>query len=57
MCIRDRRGAGSELLAQFVIGDDPVRGAYIDNTGVAKVLRYAVAGPAPAMPAPASLGP
>ena len=51
------RGAGSEWLARFVIGDDPVRGAYIDNTGVAKVLRYAVAGPAPAMPAPASLGP
>ena len=48
------RGTGSEGLARFVIGDDPVRGAYIDNTGVANVLRYAVAGPAPALPAPAT---
>ena len=51
------RGAGSEWLARFVIGDDPVRGPYVDNTGVSQVLRYAVAGPAPAIPAPATRGP
>ena len=48
------RGAGSAGLAQWVVGNDPVRGAYIDNTGVANVLRYAVAGPAPALPASAT---
>ena len=51
------RGAGSEWLARFVIGDDPVRGAYVDNTGVAQVLRAAVAGQGPAIPAPATGGP
>ena len=37
------RGAGSENLALFVVGDDPVRGRYVDNTGVAQVLLHAVA--------------
>jgi hypothetical protein len=37
------RGAGSEDLALFVVGDDPVRGRYVDNTGVAQVLLHAVA--------------
>ncbi len=46
------RGAGSELLAQFVIGNDPVRGGYVDNTGVAKVLRYAVEGLSSGIPTP-----
>jgi alkaline phosphatase len=38
------RGAGSELLARLVVGQDPVRGAYVDNTGVARLLQYASAG-------------
>lgn len=37
------RGAGSELLAQLVVGQDPVRGPYIDNTGVARLLQHASA--------------
>ncbi len=48
------RGAGSEKLAQFVTGNDPVRGAYVDNTGVAKVLRYAVEGLSAGIPTPDS---
>ena len=36
-------GAGSENLAMFVAGDDPVRGPYVDNTGVAQVVLHAVA--------------
>lgn len=37
------RGAGSDKLAMFVVGDDPVRGPYVDNTGAAQVLLHAVA--------------
>jgi alkaline phosphatase len=37
------RGKGSELLAGFVAGKDPVRGPYVDNTMVAKLLLNAVA--------------
>ena len=36
-------GAGSENLAMFIVGDDPVRGPYVDNTGVAQVVLHAVA--------------
>ena len=38
------RGAGSELLAGVVVGKDPVRGAYVDNTGLAQVMLRAAAG-------------
>jgi alkaline phosphatase len=38
------RGAGSELLVRLVVGKDPVRGPYVDNTGVARLLQYASAG-------------
>ena len=31
------KGAGSELFASYATGNDPVRGAYIDTTDVAKV--------------------
>lgn len=36
------RGRGSELLAAQVVGKDPVRGPYVDNTIVARVLRSAL---------------
>jgi alkaline phosphatase/predicted AlkP superfamily pyrophosphatase or phosphodiesterase len=39
------KGAGSELLAAKVVGQDPVRGAFVDNTGVGQVLLQAM-GPA-----------
>jgi alkaline phosphatase len=38
------RGAGSELLARLIIGTDPVRGPYVDNTGIARLLQHASAG-------------
>lgn len=44
------RGTGSDLLARLVIGNDPVRGAYMDNTGVSRVLRFAMEGPPVASP-------
>ena len=37
------RGAGSELFTKLTAGKDPVRGAYVDNTTVAKVLMHAAA--------------
>ena len=37
------RGKESELLGKMIVGKDPVRGPYIDNTSVAKVLLHAVA--------------
>lgn len=37
------RGKGSELLSRKVVGKDPVRGPYVDNTTVAKLLLNAVA--------------
>lgn len=40
------RGAGSDMLQTLVVGEDPVRGPYVDNTGVARTLLAAVA-PAP----------
>jgi len=36
------RGAGSQLLDTLIVGTDPVRGPYVDNTGVSKVLRRAL---------------
>jgi len=36
------KGARSQLLSRLVIGNDPVRGPYVDNTGVARVLLNAV---------------
>jgi alkaline phosphatase len=51
------RGAGSELFARLVVGQDPVRGAYVDNTGVARLLQYASAGiPLPGTAAAGSRG-
>jgi alkaline phosphatase len=38
------RGAASEPLARVVTGNDPVRGPYVDNTGVARVLFSALTG-------------
>lgn len=37
------KGARSQSLARLVLGADPVRGPYVDNTGVAQVLLNAVA--------------
>lgn len=36
------RGAGSELLGRLVQGTDPIRGPYIDNTAIGKVLLSAL---------------
>jgi len=36
------RGVGAELLEPLIVGTDPVRGNYVDNTGIAKVLRAAL---------------
>ena len=41
------KGAGSELLPRLVVGTDPVRGEYVDNTGVGKVLLFALGAGAP----------
>jgi alkaline phosphatase len=41
------KGAGSERLAGKVAGKDPVRGPYVDNTGVSEVLAEAVGGAKP----------
>jgi alkaline phosphatase len=38
------RGAGSELLAGVVAGKDPVRGVYVDNTGLSQVMFRAATG-------------
>jgi alkaline phosphatase len=32
------KGAGSEAFASFLEGEDPVRGPYLNNTGIAKAL-------------------
>lgn len=40
------RGAGSELFAQYALGSDLVRGKYIDNTDVFKVMTRATTEPA-----------
>jgi len=37
------KGARSQSLARLVLGADPVRGPYVDNTGVAQLLLNAVA--------------
>lgn len=37
------KGARSQLLARLVIGVDPVRGPYVDNTGIGQLLQHAVA--------------
>lgn len=36
------RGVGAERLDSLVVGTDPVRGPYVDNTAVAKVLQAAL---------------
>lgn len=36
------RGVGAEQLATIVVGNDPVRGPYVDNTGIAEVVRAAI---------------
>lgn len=38
------KGAGSQLLENLVVGEDPVYGPYVDNTGVARVLLHAAGG-------------
>lgn len=38
------RGAGSELLAGLVVGQDPVRGPYVDNAGLARLMHQAAGG-------------
>ena len=42
------RGAGSEMLRTLVVGKDPIRGEYVENIGVAKMVHRAIA---PATPA------
>ena len=39
------KGVGSEQLARFVVGQDPARGPYVDNTGVGQVLIKAATKP------------
>jgi alkaline phosphatase len=39
------KGAGSESLKAAVVGHDPIRGPYVDNTGVSQVLLKAVHAP------------
>ena len=34
-------GAGSELFAKYTVGTDPVRGAYVDNTAIFRVIEEA----------------
>jgi alkaline phosphatase len=36
------RGVGAEQLEALVVGNDPVRGPYLDNTAVATALREAL---------------
>ena len=36
------RGSGAELLDTLIVGKDPVRGPYVDNTGVAKAVQAAL---------------
>lgn len=36
------RGVGAESLNTLVVGNDPVFGAYVDNTSITKVLRAAI---------------
>ncbi len=36
------RGVGAEQLATMVVGNDPVRGPYVDNTGIAEAVRAAI---------------
>ena len=38
------RGTGSEKLSKSIVAIDPVRGAYVDNTTIGRVLHAAVAG-------------
>lgn len=45
------KGAGSELFAQYATGFDPVRGAYIDNTDIFRVMTGATG----VVPEPASV--
>lgn len=47
------RGVGAELLDTLIVGTDPVRGPYVDVTGIAKTLQAALgaAGGAAAPPA------
>jgi len=45
------KGAGAEMFAMYATGSDPIRGAYIDNTDVFKVM----AGSTGIVPEPASL--
>lgn len=37
------KGARSQLLSRLVIGDDPVRGPFVNNTGLARLLQHAAA--------------
>ena len=36
------RGVGADLLDTLIVGTDPVRGRYVDNTGIAKTLQAAL---------------
>jgi alkaline phosphatase len=47
------KGSGSGMLAKMVHGQDPVYGAYVDNTDIFKVMNTAIRGKMPAAkPAP-----
>ena len=47
------RGVGAELLDTLVVGADPVRGPYVDVTGIAKTLQAALGAADEAAPPPA----
>jgi alkaline phosphatase len=51
------RGLGAELLDTLIVGTDPVRGKYVDNTGIAKTAQRALGAtedlPKPPPPEPA----
>jgi alkaline phosphatase len=42
------KGAGSEVLAKMVRGQDPVYGAYVDNTDIFSIMKAAITGKMPA---------
>jgi len=38
------QGAGAELLDEYRVNDDPVRGTYFDNTSLYAVMALAISG-------------
>jgi len=46
------KGAGAQLFQNYIDGNDPVRGPYIDNTAIAKVIFSLLNNPPVAVPGP-----